>query len=105
MAVQYKIHLSKEGADVTADYDVRVTDIASTELLSDFRLSIEGVNLVPDFLPGQKAFVGSRPYILQKPNQDAPISFNVSSNAPWSDGGSDTLRGEKYRDDVDFDSQ
>ena len=103
MAVQYKIRVSKDGANVMAEFDVRVTDMLSPELLSDFRLSVEGVNLVPDFLPGQKAFVGSRAHVLENPKQDAPVTFNVSTNVPWSADLADTLRGEKYRDDVDFD--
>src|SRR5271157_1811765 len=98
MAVKFQIRVDKEGANVTADYDVSVTDMLSTELLTSFHLNVEGENLVPDFHPGQKAFTGARHYLLKKPDQDALVTFDIASNVPWKDSGSDTLRGTKYRD-------
>lgn len=104
MAVKYQIRVDKEGANVAADFDVSVTDMASTELLSSFHLNVEGENLVADFRPGQKAFTGARHYLLKKPDQDAPVSFDLSSNVPWKDSGTDTLRGSKYRDQANFEN-
>ena len=41
MSVKYRIEVYKDGREITAKFDVRVTDMASTELLSSFHLSVE----------------------------------------------------------------
>jgi hypothetical protein len=99
VSVKYRIEVFKDGKAVTANFDVRVTDIASTELLSDLRLSVDGQNLTSDFQPGQKEFTGTRQAVLKNPAKDALVSFTVSSNQPWSDSKSDVLRGTRRRDD------
>jgi hypothetical protein len=104
MSVRYRIEVVKDGASITARFDVRVNDIASPELLSAFHLNVEGQNLVADFQPGQKQFIGTRSSILKNPAQDCPVTFDISSNRPWSDDGSDTLRGSKLRDDSTFEN-
>ena len=102
MSVTYRIDVLKDGKNITATFDVRVTDVSSTELLSDFRLNVEGQNLVADFQPGQKQFTGARNALLTNPAQDATVSFDISSNRPWSENGTDTLRGSKLRDTSTF---
>lgn len=104
MSVTYRIQVFKDGKSVTAEFDVRVTDIAGPELLSDFRVVVDGQNLTADFQAGQKEYTGTRPSILKKPAQDVPVAFSVSSNQGWSDSGSDTLRGSKLRDDCLFEN-
>jgi len=98
MAITYRIQVDKENANVTAQFDVKVADMASTELIADFRLNVEGQNLVSDFKPGQKEFSGRRDYILKQPNQDAPVNFSLANNQGWTKGDSDTLRGSDPRD-------
>ena len=102
MSVKYRIDVFKDGKSISATFDVRVTDMSSTELLSDFHLNVEDQNLVADFQPGQKEFTGTRNAILKSPEQDAIVSFDISSNRPWSDSGTDTLRGSKLRDSSTF---
>jgi hypothetical protein len=102
MAVAYKIQVDKDGANVTAQFDVRVKEMGSPELLADFHLNVEGENLVPDFKPGQKQFNGTRNYVLKKPDKDAPVTFDISTNQGWTKSDSCTLRGEKTRDQCLF---
>jgi hypothetical protein len=104
MSVKYRIEVFKDGKSVTANFDVRVTDISSPELLSDFRVTVDGQNLTADFQAGQKQFTGTRRSVLQTPAKDAPVGFSISSNQGWSDSGSDTLRGSKLRDDCRFEN-
>jgi hypothetical protein len=102
MSVKYRIEVYKHGQEITAKYDVRVTDIASTELLSSFHLSVDGQNVVSDFIAGQKQFTGTRFSTLKKSDEDATVSFDISSNQRWTDSGSDILRGVRLRDDCSF---
>jgi len=102
MSIKYRIDVFKDGREITATFDVRVSDISSTELISDFHLNVEGQNLVSDFTAGQKAFTGTRFSTLKKSDEDATVTFDVASNAPWSDSGSDVLRGARLRDDCTF---
>jgi hypothetical protein len=104
MSVSYRIQVFKDGKSVTANFDVRVTDMANPELLSDFRIVVDGQSLTADFQPGQKEFTGTRASILNKPKQDAPVTFSISSNQGWTESGSDTLRGGKLRDDCLFEN-
>lgn len=104
MSVKYHIEVFKDGKSVTAKFDVRVTDISSPELLSDFRILVDGQNLVPEFQPGQKEYTGTRHTTLKTPTRDAFVTFAVSSNEAWSDSRSDTLRGSKLRDDSLFEN-
>jgi hypothetical protein len=102
VSVKYRIEVFKDGKSVTAKFDVRVTDMASPELLSNFHLNVDSENLVADFQPGQKEYSGTRHSTLKMPHEDAVVTFDISSNKPWSDSGSDTLRGSKLRDDSRF---
>lgn len=104
MSVKYRIDIFKDGSEITAKFDVRVNDMASTELISDFHLNVEDQNLVSDFIAGQKAFAGTRISTLKKPDDDTTVSFDISSNEPWNDSGSDILRGARLRDDCSFES-
>jgi hypothetical protein len=104
MSVKYHIEVFKDGENVTANFEVRVTDIASRELLADFRLMVEGTNLTADFQAGQKEYTGTRTSLLKKPKKDAEVTFSVSSNEGWSDSRSDTLRGSQLRDDCLFEN-
>lgn len=104
MSVKYHIEVAKDGESVTANFNVSVTDIASPELLSDFRIMVDGQNLTADFQAGQKEYTGTRASILKKPAKDAVVTFSVSSNDGWSNTGSDTLRGSKLRDDCLFEN-
>jgi len=102
VSVKYRIDVSKDGKNITATFDVRVTDISSTELISDFHLNVDDQNLVPEFQPGQTRFNGTRSAILKNPEQDATVSFDISSNQGFTAGDQDTLRGSKLRDSSTF---
>jgi len=100
MSAKYSIRVEKDEANITARYDLRV-DMSSTELLASFELNVEGKNLIDEFLP-QKAFTGTKFYILAKPSADIPVTFAITTNGPWGADGSDSLRGDKRYDDVSF---
>ena len=102
MSVKYRIDVFKDGKNITANFDVRVTDISTTELISDFHLNVEDKNLVPEFQPGQTRFNGTRSATLSNPDQDATVSFDISSNNGFTASDSDTLRGSKLRDSSTF---
>ena len=102
MSVQYRIDVFKDGKNITANFDLRVTDISSTELLADFHLNVDGQNLVPEFQSGQTRFNGTRSTILKNPDQDATVSFDISSNQGFTAANQDTLRGNKLRDSSTF---
>jgi len=102
VSVKYRIDVSKDGKNITANFDVRVTDISSTELISDFHLNIDDQNLVPEFQAGQKQFNGTRFATLKNPTQDTTVSFDISSNEGFNAGDQDTLRGSKLRDSSTF---
>jgi hypothetical protein len=104
MSVKYRIQISKDGKSGTANFDVRVTDMASTELLADFRVMVDAQNLTAEFQPGQKQYIGTRNFVLDKPKRDTNVAFSISTNEGWSDSGSDTLRGSKLRDDAFFEN-
>jgi hypothetical protein len=104
MSVKYRIEVYKDGREITAKFEVRVTDMASSELLSGFHVSVEGQNLVGDFIAGQKEFTGTRFATLKKSDEDAAVSFDISSSEPWTDSGSDILRGARLRDDCSFEN-
>ena len=102
MSVEYRIDVFKDGKDVTANFDVRVSDISSTELIADFHLNVDGQNLVPEFQSGQKRFNGTRFGTLKNPDQDVTVSFDISSNEDFTASNEDTLRGSKLRDSSTF---
>lgn len=102
MSVKYTIRVEKDGANVTARYDLRVP-MDTTELLASFELNVEGKNLIDQFLP-QKAFTGTKFHILANPSADAEVTFAITTNDPDAepDDGEDTLRGERRLDDVEW---
>jgi hypothetical protein len=100
MAVKYAIEVEKDGAEVTARYDLRVA-IDTTELMASFELNVEGKNLIDTFLP-QKEFTGTKFFKLKKPSADADVTFAITTNEGWTADGSDTLRGDRNYDEVSF---
>jgi hypothetical protein len=102
MSVRYRIDVFKDGKNITANFDLQVTDTSSTELISDFHLNVDDKNLVPEFQPGQTRFNGTRSSILAHPDQDVTVSFDISSNSGFTASDSDTLRGSKLRDSSTF---
>jgi hypothetical protein len=102
MSVKYSIRVEKEGANVTARFDLCVP-MDTTELLASFELNVEGKNLIDTFLP-QKAFTGTKFHILANPSADAEVTFAITTNDPNADpdDGEDTLRGERKFDDVEW---
>lgn len=100
MAATYVIKVEKDGANVTATYDLSVR-VAGPELLSSFQLMVEGKNLITDFTPGQQRYDGATAYVLTKPDQDAPVFFSISTSSGWTTHGQDILRGG-HDDDATF---
>jgi hypothetical protein len=102
MGAKYWIQVEKDGANVTARYDLSV-EASSTELLASFVLNVEGKNLIGTFLP-QVAFTGTQFCVLADPTKDTEVTFAITTNLPWNVDGEDTLRGEKQYDDVAFEN-
>jgi len=102
MSVKYSIRVEKDGANVTARFDLRVP-MDTTELLASFELNVEGKNLIDKFLP-QKVFTGTKFHILANPSADAEVTFAITTNDPDEEpeDGEDTLRGERRLDDVEW---
>ncbi len=72
-------------------------------MLADFKLYIDGKNLVKDeFHPGQTAFKSSVQYVLEHPDKDVVVGYSLATNEGWSKDDHDTLRGAKRYDDADF---
>jgi hypothetical protein len=102
LAATYSIRVEKDGADITARFELAVP-MDTGELLASFELNTEGKNLIDQFLP-QKAFKGTKFYVLTKPTEDTPVTFAISTNEGWTYDGMDKLRGGKKYDDVTFES-
>jgi hypothetical protein len=100
MSVKYSIRVEKDGANVTARYDLRIP-VDTTELLASFELNVEGKNLIDTFMP-QKAFTGTKFYILTNPSADTAVTFAITTSETWTADGTDKLRGQKRYDDVSF---
>ena len=101
--IKYSIKFEKDHASVKVTYDLSVP-MAGPALIADFQLSVDGANLISNFLPGQSAFNGAQFYTLPHPDNDATVSFSISSNEGWTASDSDVLRGSKTYDDADFSS-
>lgn len=99
--INYSIHFEKDHATVKATYNLSLT-VGGPALISDFQISVDGTDLISGFIPGQTAFVGAKFHNLSKPDQDATVSFSISSSLGWTAGDNDVLRGEKTYDDADF---
>jgi len=101
MSLQYTITVSKDHAQVTAKWDIRV-DMSDTELITNFTLTVEGKALNTQCSGGNKACKSADSVILSNPKVDCPVTFVITTNKPDVRSGSDILRGEKTYDDVDF---
>ena len=102
MAATYSIRVEKVGANITAEFDLSVP-MGTGELLASFELSVEGKNLIDQFLP-QKAFKGAKFAVLSKPDEDTPVSFAITTNEGGESHDRDALRGDRRYDDVTFES-
>jgi hypothetical protein len=101
MSLQYKIIVSKDHAQVTANWEISV-DMSDTELISNFTLTVEGKNLNTQCSGGNKACKGADYAVLSDPTTDCPVTFVITTNKPDERNDSDVLRGEKTYDDVSF---
>ncbi len=99
--ITYRIKFEKDHATVKASYDLSVP-MGGPALIADFQLSIDGANLISNFLPGQSGFTGAQFHTLPHPGNDATVSFSISSSEAWTASDSDVLRGSKTYDDAEF---
>lgn len=99
--VKYRIQVLKEGEEIKATYDLSVP-VGSVALIADFKLYVEGTNLIKKFLPGQMAFNGVEFYKLTNPDKDTIVSFAIASNQGWTASATEKLRGSKKYDDILF---
>ena len=100
-AVTYHVKFEKDHASVKAIYDLSVP-IGGPALIANFQVSVEGADLIGNFIPGQSGFNGTQFHRLSHPDQDATVSFSISSNEGWTASGTDVLRGGKTHDDAEF---
>lgn len=101
MSLHYTIKVSKDHAQVMAEWDITL-DMSDSELISNFTLNVEGKPLDTQCSSGNKACKSAASVILSNPNADCPVTFIIATNKPDVQDGSDVLRGEKRFDDVDF---
>jgi hypothetical protein len=99
--VAYRIRFEKDDASVKVTYDLSVP-MDGPALIASFQVSVEGADLIGNFIPGQSRFNGAQFHTLSRPDQDAAVSFSISSNEGWTASGSDVLRGSKAHDDAEF---
>jgi hypothetical protein len=99
--ISYTIKFEKDHATVKATYDI-IAPIGSLARIADFQVSVDGTGLISNFLPGQSRFSGAQFHNLPHPDQDASVSFTISSSEGWSAADSDLLRGPKTYDDTQF---
>jgi hypothetical protein len=101
MAVDYSIDVSKDHENVTITYDLQVP-VGGQELIAGFQVFVDGTNVIKDFTAGETRFNGTTFFKLSKPDQDANVSFSISSNLGWTASDDGILRGGKDIDDVEF---
>ena len=101
--IRYQISVEKDGANVKATYDLGVP-AGDSALIATFSLKVDGKELIDQsqWIPGQTRFNGTQFTILAHPDQDAVVSFAITSNEAWSAADSGVLRGSKRFDDVSF---
>lgn len=99
--ISYSIKFEKDHASVKATYDLNAP-ADGLALVADFQISVDGKDLISGFIPGQTAFNGAKFHTLSKPDQDATVSFSISSNQGWTASDEDVLRGGKTYDDAEF---
>ena len=101
--IKYWIKFEKEHSIVKASYDLGVP-VGGPALIAGFQISVNGTDLISNFIPGQSRFNGAQFHTLSHPGQDATVSFSMSSNEGWTASNTGVLRGSKPFDDVDFSS-
>lgn len=99
--ITYRIRFEKDHASVKVTYDLSVP-VGGPALIAEFQATVDGTDLISGFVHGQTAFNGIKFHTLGKPDQDAIVSFTLSSSQGWTAGDEDTLRGEKTFDEADF---
>jgi hypothetical protein len=99
--ITYHIKFEKDHANVKVTYDLKVP-VGGPTLIADFQITVDGTSLISGFLPGETYFNGAQFHTLANPDEDAAVSYRMSSNQGWDDGDEDVLRGDKVYDDADF---
>src|SRR6267143_585601 len=92
--IKYRIKFEKDHTSVKASYDLSVP-VGGLALISGFQVSVDGADLISNFIPGQSRFNGAQFHTLSHPNQDATVSFSISSSEGWTASDRDVLRGSK----------
>jgi hypothetical protein len=100
-AATYSIKFEKDHANVKVSYDVSVP-IDGPALLSQFQVTVDGADLIGNFESGQTRFTSVQFHTLAHPDQDATVSFTVTTNEGWNASDDDVLRGNKTFDDAEF---
>jgi hypothetical protein len=101
--IRYQIRCEKDGASVTANYDLQVP-VGGAALIASFTLSVDGKELIDQtkWIPGQVRHNGTQFTQLDHPDKDVTVAFSISSNEGWTAADSDILRGDRRFDDVSF---
>jgi hypothetical protein len=101
MSLEYSIQVTKDHAQVTATWDLSV-DLS--EFIANFTLTVAGKALNTQCSGGNTACRGSDETTLDKPDQDCPVAFSITTNSSDEAHGDDTLRGDRTNDDVEFEN-
>jgi hypothetical protein len=101
MSLVYTIQVTKDHDQVTATWDI-IAD--NPELIASFTLTVEGKALDTNCSSGNSQCNGAAHATLAKPDQDCPVTFVITTNAPQEKHGEDVLRGNRTSDDVEFEN-
>lgn len=101
VAIEYRIRFEKDHAEVKATFELKIP-VGSAALIADFQVSVDGSDLISNFLPGQTMFTGVRFHTLAHPDQDAVVVFSASSSQGWTASDEGVLRGDRAFDDAEF---
>lgn len=101
--IRYQITFEKDAATVKATYDLSIP-VGDPALIAGFSLNVDGKELIDQlqWVHGQTRFNGAQFAALEHPDQDAVVSFSISSSQGWTASDSDVLRGSKRFDDLSF---
>lgn len=101
--VRYQIKCEKDGASVKATYDLSIPE-GDSALIARFSLTVDGKELIDQshWIPGQIRFNGTQFTELEHPDQDAIVTFSISTNEAWTAADRDVLSGDRRFDDVTF---